>query len=67
KEANRYIRKWEKEKVALENGRWGPFIRFKRKSISLPRKENGEKYTKEDLEDWTLEDVMEIVNNSSKK
>ncbi|HLU94197.1 MAG TPA: type I DNA topoisomerase [Membranihabitans sp.] len=67
KESNRYIRKWDKEKVALENGRWGPFIRFKRKSISLPRKENGEKYTAEDLQDWTLEDVMQIVNGSSKK
>src|SRR5690554_1648649 len=67
KEANRYIRKWDKEKVALENGRWGPFIRYKRKSISLPRKPDGEKYTKEDLKDWTLEDVMEIVNSSSKK
>lgn len=67
KEANRYIRKWDKEKVALENGRWGPFIRFKRKSISLPRKDNGEKYTQEDLQNWSLEDVMEIVNGSSKK
>ncbi len=67
KEANRYIRKWDKENVALENGRWGPFIRYKRKSISLPRKPNGEKYTKEELQDWTLEDVMEIVNSSSKK
>lgn len=67
KEANRYIQKWEKEKVALENGRWGPFIRYKRKSISLPKKEDGSKYSKEDLTDWTLEDVMKIVNNSSKK
>jgi len=67
KEANRYIRKWDKEKVALENGRWGPFIRYKRKSISLPRKPNGEKYTQEDLKDWELDDVMAIVNNSQKK
>src|SRR5690606_3326093 len=67
KEANRYIRKWDKENVAVENGRWGPFIRYKRKSISLPRKPNGEKYTKEELQDWTLEDGMEIVNSSSKK
>ncbi|MBY5957465.1 type I DNA topoisomerase [Membranicola marinus] len=67
KEANRYIQKWDKEKVALENGRWGPFIRYKRKSISLPKKADGEKYTKEDLMDWTLEDVMEIVNKSPKK
>lgn len=67
KEANRYIQKWDKEKIALENGRWGPFIRYKRKSISLPRKSDGEKYTKEELMEWTLEDVMKIVNGSNKK
>lgn len=67
KEANRYIKKWDKEKVALENGRWGPFIRYKKKSISLPKNKEGNKYTKEELVDWTLDDVMEIVNNSAKK
>ncbi len=67
KEANRFIRKWDKENVALENGRWGPFIRYKRKSISLPKKADGEKYTQEDIKDWTLADVMAIVNDSPKK
>lgn len=67
KEANRYIQRWEKEEIALENGRWGPFIRFKKKSISLPRKENKEKYTKEELKDWTLEDVKKIIEESAKK
>ena len=28
KEANRFIQQWPAEKIALENGRWGPFIRF---------------------------------------
>ncbi|GAA5220341.1 type I DNA topoisomerase [Membranihabitans marinus] len=67
KEANRYIKRWEDKKLALENGRWGPFIRFNKKSISLPKKEDGTKYTQEDLQDWTIDDVMKIVNNSPKK
>src|SRR5690606_37126896 len=25
KEANRYIQQWIEEKIAIENGRWGPF------------------------------------------
>ena len=28
KEANRYIQQWEEEKISIENGRWGPFIKF---------------------------------------
>ncbi|NDB53778.1 MAG: DNA topoisomerase I, partial [Chitinophagaceae bacterium] len=33
KEANRYIHRWPEEKIALENGRWGPMIRFGKKMI----------------------------------
>ena len=25
KEANRFIKQWPEEKIAIENGRWGPF------------------------------------------
>ena len=28
KEANRYIHNWEDEKISVENGRYGPFIKF---------------------------------------
>ena len=60
KEANRYIRKWESEKIALENGRWGPFIRHKKKSIALPRI-NGNKMTSEQAAQLTLEEVKQII------
>ena len=33
KEANRFIQQWPEEKIALENGRWGPFIRFGKKMM----------------------------------
>lgn len=61
KEANRYIQRWEKEKIAIENGRWGPFIRFGKKMLKLGKKANGEKYTTEELKALSLEDVKKII------
>ncbi len=61
KEANRYIHQWEEEKVAVENGRWGPFIRFKKKSIKLPKNDEGKKMTEEEVKALTLEDVKKII------
>lgn len=60
KEANRYIKRWEDEKIDLENGRWGPFIRFGKEMISLPKKD-GKKITSEDAKDLTLEEVKAII------
>ncbi len=64
KEANRYIKRWEEDKIALENGRWGPFIRFKKKSIKLGKKENGDKYTSEELKALSLEEVKKIIEKN---
>ncbi|MCB0517438.1 MAG: type I DNA topoisomerase [Lewinellaceae bacterium] len=60
KEANRYVQQWEKENIAIENGRWGPFIRFKKKNVSFP-KQDGKKVTKEDAAEMTLEEVKAII------
>jgi len=61
KEANRYIHNWPAEKIAIENGRWGPFIRFGKSSIKLGKRADGEKFTAEDLKDVTLEDVKKMI------
>jgi DNA topoisomerase-1 len=61
KEANRYIHKWEDADVAVENGRWGPFIRFKKKSINLPKSEDGKRMTPEAAAELTLEEVKKLV------
>ena len=63
KEANRYIQQWEKDNLAIENGRWGPFIRFKKKSITLP-KVDGQKMSKEDAAELSLDDVKKLVNEA---
>ncbi len=60
KEANRYIKQWEDEKIAIENGRWGPFIRFKKKSVKLP-KIDGKKPDAEELKNFTLDQVKAII------
>ena len=60
KEANRYIHRWDEEKISVENGRWGPFIRFKRKNVKIP-KVDGERMTSEAAKDLTLEQVKAII------
>ncbi len=62
KEANRYIKRWDEQNIAIENGRWGPFIRFKKKSIKLP-KVNNERMTAEQASELTLEQVLQIIED----
>ncbi len=63
KEANRFIQQWEKEKISIENGRWGPFIRKGKKAINIPKVE-GERMTPETAAMLTLEEVKEIIEGS---
>ncbi len=61
KEANRFIRQWPEEKIALENGRWGPFIRFGKKMVKMGRKADESKYTPEEAALLTLDDVKKMI------
>lgn len=61
KEANRYIHRWEDEKISVENARWGPVIKFGKKIISLPRKADGTRSTAEDAAALTLEQVKKLI------
>jgi DNA topoisomerase-1 len=61
KEANRYIKKWDEEKIAIENGRWGPFIRFGKKSVKIPKKEDGKRVTPEEAKEMSLEEVKTLI------
>jgi DNA topoisomerase-1 len=63
KEANRYIQRWEDEKISVENARWGPVIKFGKKTISLPRKADGARSTAEDAASLTLEQVKKIIED----
>ena len=62
KEANRYIMQWPDDNIALENGRWGPFIRYKKKSYKIGKKDDGERYTSEEAKEvFTFEKIKEIL------
>ncbi len=61
KEAGRFIQQWEVEKISLENGRWGPFIRFGKKMLNLDRRPDGARMTAEEAAVLSLEDVKRMV------
>lgn len=61
KEANRYIKQWPEEKIAIENGRWGPFIRLGKKMLKIPVKSEGGKYTPEDLSSMELDSIKKMI------
>jgi DNA topoisomerase-1 len=61
KEANRYIQQWPEEKISIENGRWGAFIRFQKKMLKLGRKADGTKYSEEEAAAISLDDVKKMI------
>jgi DNA topoisomerase-1 len=62
KEANRFLQQWNEEKIAIENGRWGPFIRFGKEMLKLRKNPaTNEKYTPEELKQISLEEVKKLI------
>ncbi|TCC90393.1 type I DNA topoisomerase [Pedobacter frigiditerrae] len=62
KENNRYIQQWESDKIAIENGRWGPFIRFGKEMLKLRNNPKTKaKYTAEELAEIPLDDVKKLI------
>ena len=61
KEANRYVTRFAAEGVDVENGRWGPFIRYKKKSFKIPKKEDGTRVTSEEAAEYTLDDCIKLI------
>ncbi|MFT3946780.1 MAG: type I DNA topoisomerase [Agriterribacter sp.] len=61
KESNRYIQRWEAEKISVENARWGPIIKFGKKIVKLPKKADNTKYTAEDLQQVSLDEVKQFI------
>lgn len=61
KEANRFIQQWPEEKISIENGRWGPFIRFGKDMLKLGRKAGGEKFEADDLKTLSLDEVKKMI------
>jgi DNA topoisomerase-1 len=61
KEANRFIQQFPAEKMSIENGRWGPFIRFNKKMLKIGKKPDDTKYTAEELATVNVEEIKKMV------
>ncbi|MDI9319618.1 MAG: type I DNA topoisomerase [Phycisphaerales bacterium] len=61
KETNRYIQQWPEEKIAIENGRWGPFIRFGKLMLKLTRNKAGEKFSDEELKTISIDEMKKMI------
>ena len=61
KEANRFIQQWPAEKIAIENGRWGAFIRFGKLMLKITGKGENGKYTPEELSAISLDEVKKMI------
>lgn len=67
KEANRYIQQWESEKISLENGRWGPFIKFGKAMFKIPKKADDTKYESDELKEISLDEVKKWITAQDPK
>lgn len=62
KEANRFVQQWPAEKIAIENGRWGPFIRFGKEMLKLRKNPaTNDKYSPEELASISLDEVKKLI------
>ena len=61
KESNRFITRWPEENIAIENGRWGAFVRFGKKMLKLDKKKDGTKYTNEEAATLTLDEIKKMI------
>ena len=61
KEANRFIQQWPEQKIAIENGRWGPFIRFGKLMLKLTKKADSTKYTAEELATVNIDEIKKMI------
>lgn len=61
KEANRYIHNWPEMKISVENGRYGPYIKFGKENVYLKR--GGKKITElAEIQSLTLDDIKEMIS-----
>jgi DNA topoisomerase-1 len=67
KEANRFIKQWPEEKIAIENARWGPVVKFGKNMYKIGLNSKNEKYSPEELAALELDDVKKIILGQNPK
>jgi DNA topoisomerase I len=61
KESNRIIQNWPEEKITLENGQWGPIIKFNKKKLKVTGTGAMGKYTTKELTNLDLQAVKKMI------
>jgi DNA topoisomerase-1 len=61
KESKRFIQQWPEASISIENGRWGPFIRYKKQMLKLGKPTTGNAWTEDLLKSLALESVKAII------
>ena len=61
KEANRYIHNWTTEKISVENGRWGPFVKFGKYMLKILPNADGKKMSEEEVKNLQLDQVKAMI------
>ena len=60
KERLRIVHKWEELEMSVEMGRWGPFIKYKKQNINIP-KVDGKRVTRDEALEMNLDEFKVIV------
>jgi len=61
KESNRIIQNWPEEKITLENGQWGPIIKFNKKKLKVIGAGANGKYSVEELAVIDLDSIKKMI------
>jgi len=61
KESNRIIQNWSEEKITLENGQWGPIIKFNKKKLKVIGAGANGKYSVEELAVIDLDSIKKMI------
>ncbi len=61
KESNRIIQSWPEEKITLENGQWGPIIKFGKSKLKVIGNGANGKYTVEELAVLNIDAVKKMI------
>ncbi len=61
KESNRIIQNWADEKITLENGQWGPIIKFNKAKLKVIGNGANGKYTQEELAAIDLDTIKKMI------
>ena len=61
KESNRIIQNWPEEKITLENGQWGPIIKFNKKKLKVLGNGANGKYSATELAALELDSIKKMI------